>query len=331
MRTRASLVVALGWTLLQAVPALGQEPAPATPATAPPPAAPAPAGTDGSEEAREHFKRGEAAYQKGSYDIAISEWEAAYAKDPRPRIQYNLYQAFERMGQLGQASDALQRYLSTADPDDPSYADATARMSALQQRLQATGIRLVGGVEGASISVSGQTWGRLPRPDRIPVQPGNHRIMVQLEGYRDFTSNVVVPAGQVVDVYIQLDRNPEAPVAGLGVATPGSEADSGGSDATPFFIASAVLGAGAIGSAVWMLNRHSELDGCDSSQFFCENEDAVSTQRTVAIALTAVLGVGAITTLILGLTADGDDHETAPQASLRCAPGLLGAACEGRF
>jgi hypothetical protein len=330
MRTRAWLVVALGWTLLSAVPALGQEPASGTPATALPPAAPAPAGAPGSDEAREHFKRGEAAYQKGSYTIAISEWEAAYAKDPRPRIQYNLYQAFERLGQLGEASDALQRYLSTADPDDPSYADATARMTALQQRLQSTGVRLVGGVEGASINVSGQSWGRLPRPDRIPVQPGNHRVVVQLEGYREFTSNVVVPAGQVVDVYIQLEPTGDAAVAS-DPATSGRTdgSDVSGSDATPFFIGSAVLGAGAISSAVWMLNRNAELDGCDSARFFCENEDAVSTQRTVAIALTAVLGVGAITTLILGLTADGDEQPA--QASVRCAPGLLGAACQGRF
>src|SRR5262245_60746447 len=103
-----------------------------------------------ADAAREHFKRGEAAYQKGSYALAISEWQAAYAAVPRPRIQYNIFQAYERLGQLQEASTALERYLSTADPEDPYYADATARMAALQQRLQATGIRLIGGVEGAS-------------------------------------------------------------------------------------------------------------------------------------------------------------------------------------
>jgi hypothetical protein len=162
------------------------------------------------------------------------------------------------------------------------------------------------------------------------VQPGNHRVLVQLAGYKDFTSNVVVPAGQVSDVYVQLERLADAPVAATTDVSPTTAVDSGGSDATPFFVASAVLGAGAIGSAVWMLNRNSELDGCDSNQFYCANEDAVSTQRTVAIALTAVLGVGAVTTLILGLTAGGGDSEP-EHASLRCAPGLLGGVCEGRF
>src|SRR5689334_10565709 len=152
--------------------------------------APQQSATEGPSEdaARDHFKRGEAAYEKGNYTLAISEWQAAYATDPRPRFQYNIYQALERLGQLPEAAEALQRYLSTADPDDPYYSDATARAAALQQRLQATGIRLVGGVDGASINVSGHDWGRLPRPDRIPVQPGNHRVVVSMEGYREFTA-----------------------------------------------------------------------------------------------------------------------------------------------
>src|ERR1051325_5634913 len=98
-------------SLINVRPVLAQQPAPAPPEPpAAAPAAPAPAAT--AEDAKERFKRGEAAYQKGSYDLAISEWEAAYAADPRPRIQYNLYQAYERLGQLSNASQALQRYLS---------------------------------------------------------------------------------------------------------------------------------------------------------------------------------------------------------------------------
>ena len=143
-------------SLINVEPVLAQQPAAPTPPEPPTaaPVAPAPPAT--AEDAKERFKRGEAAYQKGSYDLAISEWEAAYDADPRPRIQYNIFQARERLGQLPEAAEALQKYLSTADPDDPYYADATARMASLQQRLQATSIRLVGGVEGATINISGR-------------------------------------------------------------------------------------------------------------------------------------------------------------------------------
>jgi len=290
------------------------------------------------DAARDHFRRGEAAYQKGSYDVAISEWEAAYAADPRPRIQYNLYQAYERLGQLTNASAALQRYLSTADPEDPSYSDATARMTALQQRLQATGIRLVGGVDGAAINVSGQDWGRLPRPDKISVQPGNHRVVVTMDGYREFVTNVVVPAGQVVDLAIQLEALDGAapPLASdpsqLGtqpLATPPpTQAEEGGNDTTAFFVVAGVLGAGAIGSGIWAINRVSELDGCNDSANFCPQQDTVKTQRTIAFITTGALAAGAIASLIYALAAGGDDDET---SAALCRPDAAGGHCQLRF
>lgn len=277
--------------------------------------------------ARDHFRRGEAAYQKGNYPLAIEEWQTAYAADPRPRIQYNIYQAHERLGQLGQAAEALQRYLSSADPDDPYYADATARMASLQQRLQATGIRLVGGVEGATINVSGHNWGRLPRPDRIPVQPGNHRVVVQLEGYRDFTSNVIVPAGQVVDVPIQLERLEGAQPAVVQPTGQPAQADDAPS-MTPYYVVSGVLLAGAIGTLVWTINRNGELNGCDDPENFCKEEDTVSTQRTIALASTITLGVGAVGVLVYALVAGGD---SSAESADGCVPSLTGATCRLSF
>jgi PEGA domain len=288
-----------------------------------------------ADVAREHFRRGEAAYQKGSYALAISEWQAAYTADPRPRIQFNIYQAYERLGQLQEGAAALERYLSTADPDDPYYSDATARMAALQQRLQATGIRLMGGVEGASINVSGHDWGRIPRPDRIPVQPGNHRIVISLAGYHDFVANVVVPPGQVVDVAVQLEPNaaqpaPLTPPSAPGAATAGTPRDQGGSSKLPLYITAGVLGAGAIGSAIWMADRFSELSDCSDEEFYCAAEDTVSTQRTISIVTTAALGAGAIGVLLVALLT-GNDDAAEKAAAAPCLPTAGGASCRVSF
>jgi hypothetical protein len=284
-----------------------------------------------AQDARERFQRGEAAYQRGDYNLAISEWQAAYATDPRPRIQYNIYQAHERLGSLPEAAEALQLYLQTADPGDPYYGDAQSRMTALQQRLRATGVRIVGGVEGASIDVDGQDWGRVPRPDRIPVNPGSHRIIVRLQGYQDFVSNVVVPAGRVVDITVEMQAlGGDAP----GPATPSTSASAsasidsdGPTDVTPWFIASGVLAAGAIASTVWIIDRSGELDGCNDLNNFCPNEDTVATQGNIAIGLTVALGVGAVGTLVYALIAGGDDDSSANP----CAPSVRGGHCTLRF
>jgi hypothetical protein len=279
------------------------------------------------EVAQERFRRGEAAYQKGNYALAVSEWQAAYAADPRPRIQYNLYQAYERLGKLAEAAESLQLYLQTADPDDESYGDATARMASLQQRLQATGIRVVGGVEGAQISVDGTDWGRIPRPDRIPVNAGSHRVVIQLQGYQTFTSTVVVPAGQVVDVVAELQAadNTAAPEATPTAETPRDEAGNG----TPLFILSGVLAAGAVGSGVWMFNRASELSDCDNPDFYCPNEDDVVMQGNIALGLTIALGAGAVGTFVWALVVNGDDGDDGVAA--RCVPGVGGATCRWSF
>jgi hypothetical protein len=212
-------------------------------------------------------------------------------------------------------------------------------MASLQQRLQSTGIRLVGGPDGALINISGHDWGRLPRPDKIAVQPGSHRIVVSLDGYDDFVANVVVPAGQVVDVPVQLDPLPEGAQPETTRAQPDAPGeqptssspiarDDGGSSATGFYVAAGILGAGAIGSGVWALNRVSELDGCDDeATFSCPEESAVTTQRNIAFGLTGVLAAGAIGTLIYGLVSDGDDDSSAA----RCVPTGAGASCRVSF
>ena len=122
-------------------------------------------------DARELFRRGEAAYSVGNYDLAIREWGAAYALDPRPRIQFNLAQAYERLGRLEEASDSLKKFLDSGDPDDPMYSDANARLAALQQRLSLTGVIVKGGPDGGKIFVDDREWGRTPRPDKIPLSP----------------------------------------------------------------------------------------------------------------------------------------------------------------
>ncbi|UJR83729.1 tetratricopeptide repeat protein [Sandaracinus amylolyticus] len=156
------------------------------------------------EDARTLFQRGQTAYSQGDYDAAIEQWTRAYELDPRPLLQFNLSQAYERLGRLEDAIRALELYLERADPNDEHQSDARARVSALRERVGRTSVRVTGGPEGATILVDGEDRGRTPRPDPIQVPPGSHRIAVRAQGYSEFTSTVVVPAGQSVDVTVEM-------------------------------------------------------------------------------------------------------------------------------
>jgi hypothetical protein len=289
------------------------------------------------ETARNHFKRGEVAYAQGDYELAIREWRTAFAIDPRPLIQFALAQAFERLGKLTDAVDALKQYLQTADPNDINQADARARLAALEARLQRTGVTISGGVEGAMILVDGQEWGRLPRPDRIALAPGHHRIVIRMQGYQDYVSNIVVPPGQVVEIAVEMEKEgatADAPSSGENGASGGatlqaSTADAGASG-TPWFIASGVLGAGTVGSLIYFLERNGVVSDCEQDAVFCRHQSAVERERTLGLITTGVLGIGAIGALVIGFVVQGKANRERA-AALPCMPSIGALHCQASF
>ncbi len=322
-------------------------------------------------DAREYFRRGQNAYEKSNYPLAIEQWEKAYKLEKKPRIQYNLSLAYERLGMLEKAIAALKRFLRSADPDDPAFADASASLAALEKRLAATGIRITGGPEGARVLIDGREWGLLPRPDRIPVEPGSHDVIIRYEGYRDFVSNVVVPAGQVVEVPVSMrpgqsgtagatffdGEEPGGPGADAAAEGDGERTEffaGGSSEQQPseggnpliWYIASGGLAVGSIGAAVWTAERASQLLDCEQTDtYYCRNEKTVRGERNLAALTTVTLGAGAIAALVYGLIVDSrgareeeEESESGSesgseeqQRALSCSPTLVGARCAIRF
>jgi len=298
-------------------------------------------------DARDHFKRGQAAYQQGNYDLAISEWLSGYEMEQRPEFQYNLAQAYERLGRLQDAVNSLQRFVESADPDDASYSDATARLASLQQRLALTGVRILGGPDGASIYVDDRDWGRLPRPDKISVAPGAHKIVVKLAGYRDFVSNVVIPAGQVIDIEISMTAGAADPTPTPGL-TPVEPAPTGGaipagptqhtaslptdsgssSNASTWLYVGIGTGGLAVISLIGLVERGSQIKECEEPANFCSNLNTVRDQRNLWGASTLLFGAASIASFVLYATADTGGSQS---ASASCAPGILSAACTVTF
>ena len=119
--------------------------------------------------------QGESSFSQGDYETAIENWRAAYRKDARPLILFNIAQAEERLGRLEEALDSLDRYLATAQPGELYEAEARAKRANIQARLEKTGIAISGAPEGCTINIDGKTWGLTPRPDSIKCDRGRMR------------------------------------------------------------------------------------------------------------------------------------------------------------
>lgn len=154
----------------------------------------------GAQDAREFFAAGEEDYRLGRYDDAIADWARAYELDPRPLIQYNLAQAFERAGRIAEAVTAYESFLAATTPQDAKRLEAQARLAALRERIARTAIVVRTTVVGAIVLVDGEERARTPRTDPIAVAPGRHRIVVRLDGQDDYTTDVTVAAGTSIDV-----------------------------------------------------------------------------------------------------------------------------------
>lgn len=253
------------------------------------------------EDARTLFQRGQVAYTQGDYEASVEAWTRAYELDPRPLLQFNLSQALERLGRLGEAVEALEVYLAASPPDDPSTANARARLAALRMRLNETGIQLTGGPAGATILLDGEDVGRTPRPDVIRVSPGSHRVVVRLEGYEDFTASVVVPAGQAAPVEVSM-------AAGASGGT------GGGPPILPivFFSAAGVTGiTGAVLGAV-ALSDAGNAPGSTSAE--ADSARTLALVADISLGVSAACAAAAVIFLVLDATGSGDD------TALRVAP-----------
>jgi tetratricopeptide (TPR) repeat protein len=271
------------------------------------------------ESARELFERGTAAYHIADYDGAIAAWERAYALDPRPLLQYNLSQAYERAGRLEDAVDALETYLEIAPDDDAARATATARLATMRERLSRTGVVVRSNVDGAVVIIDGEERARTPRPDPIPLAPGTHSLVVRAAGYEVHRTEIAVTGGRVVEVDAEL-QSTEA-LATDGSSRAGAWALVGGGGAV--LITGAVLGGVGLGKA-------------NDAQF--RDDDTADSARTFARTGDVLIGVGAAATLggiLWALLAGRDDEAGDGQARLRLAPsvgsGELGLSATGRF
>ncbi|MCU1279910.1 MAG: Thiol-disulfide isomerase [bacterium] len=90
--------------------------------------------TAGRQSAREHYRKGSVAYELGHYDVAISEYEAAYSAFNEPTLLYNLGQAHRLAKHLSEALHFYRMYLVKV-PDAPNRADVEARIGALNAAL----------------------------------------------------------------------------------------------------------------------------------------------------------------------------------------------------
>lgn len=88
-----------------------------------------------TEEARQHFLKGQQLFDVGRWDEAAAEFEQAYAARNDPSFIYNMAQAYRRKGDAKRALDLYKNYLIRA-PRSPQRPEVEERIANLQRQIE---------------------------------------------------------------------------------------------------------------------------------------------------------------------------------------------------
>jgi hypothetical protein len=136
----------------------------------------APVAAQDDAEARRHFETGTSYFTEGNYESALREFDESYRLSGRPGLLYNIALCHERLGNLGEAAEHLERFLSLVEDVDGRDAleRRLANLRERQRRREAErdpqptarppdtvggGVPLAAWVAFAAAGVGAVTWG----------------------------------------------------------------------------------------------------------------------------------------------------------------------------
>ena len=167
-----------------------------------------------TNQARELFQAGVERYAATQYADALQAFEQAYALKPHPLVQVNIANCYDKLNQPAEALGHFEAFLASSEGsaeqrDEVRAAMARLAKSAGRLRLQATPPEARGVID----------QGRTAQPLQW-VSAGRHRVDVSAEGYETAVRVVDVPAGETVEISVELTASqgpvPTPPIASTG-------------------------------------------------------------------------------------------------------------------
>jgi hypothetical protein len=274
------------------------------------------------------FDEGRAAAAQGDYVRACDKFAESQRLDPAAGTVLNLADCSER---LGRVATAWQLYREAAEilatKDATRAAFARKRAVALEPRLSQLVVVLEPGAPGAHVTRDGVELGEGSLGAALPLDPGDHEVVVRLAGRADARFRVRVDEGATKTVRVAVGPAVEAAPAGtlgaprvVGIALLGLSAGA--------------IAAGAVTGAMTLhrkslVDEHCHAGLCDPS-----GVDAAAEGRTLSTVSTATF-VGGAVGLALGayLTITGPRWAGAPAVSVRpgVGPGVAAIGLGGSF
>jgi hypothetical protein len=269
------------------------------------------------------FREGRSAMKRGDYDLACSKFEDSQRQAPALGTLLNLALCQESRGKLGRAASLFGEFLERAPPDDDRRELVERHANELRPRVP---VLILGSgtckSEGCSVALDGKTVALGPTSTSLPVDPGEHVLLVSAPGRPVREVRVQLSEGQSLVETLRpgaaetLHRG-TIPAAVPRAARPAPGSDRSQSEAQPQRTTAYVVGSlgaaslaaslvtGGLALARWRtVEQHCSGDTCNSPGALSANSEGrtFSVISTITFA-SGVLGLGAGTYLYLSADA----------------------------
>lgn len=156
------------------------------------------------------FRAGRDAMKKADWAVACSKFAESQRLDPAPGTLLNLAQCEEQQGRTASAVQHYRDLMEVVPSTDPRSEHAKARLAALLPRVPKLTIRLDPGTpSGATVSRNGVVLGQAAMGTPLPVDPGDHQIMVTAPGRKDSRTLVRMQPGETRTVIARVGEPQE--------------------------------------------------------------------------------------------------------------------------
>ncbi len=244
------------------------------------------------------FTEGRAAAKAGNYKLACEKFYESQRLDPAIGTVFNIADCEERLGHLATAWTKYREVLQKVGPEDARHAIAKKQSEALKPRLPKLLVLGDQLPESATVKRGLVELGRASFGTALPVDPGDHEIVVSNPGHEDARFRVELKEGETTEVTLRLGKQVDSGPA----EQDSSAAVTRGSDRTLGWILAGVGVAGlAVGgiTGLMVLGEKSIVDeNCDADKRCNQTGlDAVDSGQTLAPISTTgfiigVLGLG---------------------------------------
>lgn len=293
---------------------------------------------------------GVALREEGRDEEALALFEQAYAQTNQARALAQIALAEQALGRFVEAEAHLADALGH-DEDAFIRRNRVHLEAALEEiRLRVGDLTVEGGAPGAEVIIGGQAVGVLPLDAPVRVVAGSVAVEVRASGYERFIDTVQVRGGGSATVTARLVRSGGGTVRHVPPIdeeeTHGAEEQTSDRPAPPGWVLPAgiaLAGAGVLGIAIGSgllsvrEDRAQQRLTCSDTEPECRNAYGAAVDAEGGGIASFVIGgallAGGGTILVLGMTGMlGSDATTdEDRAHVRCMPGALSIACEGRF